>query len=398
MKYIRNNNRLILVGIGRSPIIRLVYSFKPRRYFLIGALIKYTFINLCGTLQRKSLKEGGYHENRPGSRCATQGGHPRAQLQLRQNPDLPQGPWGSEEDSDGHFGGAQRHEHREDLQTLRLQDQKILLRYPPLCSRERHRCPDAQENRTENRSQAHNRIGEKGYPAAPQYRQGYVQANEASQSRGLRCWPSLNRANFERLRHQQKEIPDQEVKERSRALLIPETVEILDGALKSKRIEVTRQSLQAELETALRRGVTTSHAGGFFFIPYLMELGLYGALGQLSAPKTTGIPTEKIALQLIWEPIFGYVKGIRSVDPISQADFGLLSGLPFICSVSTEYRFLVESTIELKKDKLHIDIYGFQHRDVVAPLFQGLEEKLAAQNIDPRCPWLNDYALGFSFK
>jgi hypothetical protein len=144
---------------------------------------------------------------------------------------------------------------------------------------------------------------------------------------------------------------------------MPETVAVLDGALKSKRIEVTRQSLQAELETALRRGVTTSHAGGFFFIPYLMELGLYGALGELSPPKTTGIPTAKIALQLIWEPIFGYVKGIRSVDPISQADFGLLSGLPFICSVSTEYRFLVESTIErseafqkhLGKRLLHLD-------------------------------------------
>lgn len=123
-------------------------------------------------------------------------------------------------------------------------------------------------------------------------------------------------------------------------------MEVLDGALKPKRIEVTRQSLQADLETALRKGVTTTHAGGFFFIPYLMELGLYGTLGQLSAPKTTGIPAEKIALQLIWEPLFGYAKGIRSVDPISQADFGLLSGLPFICSASTEYRFLAESTTE----------------------------------------------------
>lgn len=128
--------------------------------------------------------------------------------------------------------------------------------------------------------------------------------------------------------------------------MIPEGVEILNGALKPKRIEITRQSLQSEVESVLRRGITTSHAGGFFFIPYFMELGLYEALGQLSTPKNTGIPTEKIALQLVWEPIFGYVKGIRSVDPISQTDFGLLSGLPFICSVSTEYRFLVESTIE----------------------------------------------------
>ncbi len=146
-------------------------------------------------------------------------------------------------------------------------------------------------------------------------------------------------------------------------MLTPETIEVLDSGLKPKRIEITRQSVQAELESLLRRGFTTSHAGGFFFIPYLQELDLYGALGELSAPKATGIPTEKVALQLIWEPLFGYVKGIRTVDPVSQADFGVLSGLPFICSVSTEYRFLAESTTErneafqkhLGKRLVHLD-------------------------------------------
>jgi hypothetical protein len=116
--------------------------------------------------------------------------------------------------------------------------------------------------------------------------------------------------------------------------------------MKPKCIEVTGQSVQAQLEGVLRRGFTTTHAGGFFFIPYLMELNLYNAFGELSAPKTTGIPTEKAALQLIWEPLFGYAKGIRAVDPVSQADFAALSGVPFICSASTEYCFLAESTIE----------------------------------------------------
>jgi hypothetical protein len=128
--------------------------------------------------------------------------------------------------------------------------------------------------------------------------------------------------------------------------LTPESIEVLDGALNPKRVEITRQSLQAELEAVLRRGFTTTHAGGFFFIPYLMELGVYKDFGQLSTPKTTGIPTEKVALQLVWEPLFGYVKGIRAVDSVSQVDFGVLSGLPFICSVSTEYRFLAESTTQ----------------------------------------------------
>jgi hypothetical protein len=136
------------------------------------------------------------------------------------------------------------------------------------------------------------------------------------------------------------------VKERSRALLTPETIEVLNGSLKPRCIEITRQSIQAKLERLLRRGFTTTHAGGFFFIPYLQELDIYRTLSELSAPKATGIPTEKVALQLIWEPIFGYVKGIRSVDPVSQTDFGVLSGLPFICSASTEYRFLAETTTE----------------------------------------------------
>lgn len=133
-------------------------------------------------------------------------------------------------------------------------------------------------------------------------------------------------------------------------MLTPETIEILDNALKPQAIEVTQQSIQTDLQALLKRGFTTTHAGGFFFIPYLMQLDLYKALPTISAHKTTGIPNEKVALQMIWEPLFGYRKGIRQVDPVSQTDFGALSGLPFICSASTEYRFLSESYIEGTED------------------------------------------------
>lgn len=121
---------------------------------------------------------------------------------------------------------------------------------------------------------------------------------------------------------------------------------MLDSSLKPKSIEISRQSVHTDLDRLLRRGFTTTHAGGFFFIPYLKELDIFPSLSQLAAPKNTGIPNEKIALQMIWEPLFGYVKGIRSVDPVSQTDFGVLSGLPFICSASTEYRFLAQSSVE----------------------------------------------------
>jgi len=45
-------------------------------------------------------------------------------------------------------------------------------------------------------------------------------------------------------------------------------------------------------------------------------------------------------LGLVFESIFGYTAGIRAVDTVSRADFGLLAGLPFLPSPSTQYRFL----------------------------------------------------------
>ena len=58
----------------------------------------------------------------------------------------------------------------------------------------------------------------------------------------------------------------------------------------------------------------------------------------------------------------------------------------------------VQGKVQLKKNKIQVDIYGFQYRNVIAPLFKNLEKKLICQNVDPRCPWLNDHVLTFSFK
>lgn len=119
-------------------------------------------------------------------------------------------------------------------------------------------------------------------------------------------------------------------------------------------MEISRHSVQSGLQELLRKGFTTSCAGGFFFIPYLQELDIHSLLGKLCSPKREGIPPEGIALQLTFEALFGYTRGIRTVDPISQADrfallttsFGVLSGLPFLCSPSTEYRFLTGIPME----------------------------------------------------
>jgi hypothetical protein len=75
-------------------------------------------------------------------------------------------------------------------------------------------------------------------------------------------------------------------------------------------------------------------------MPYLLQLGVFDLVASLGPPKPDGLPKESLALGLVFESIFGYTAGIRSVDTVSRADFGLLAGLPFLPSPSTQYRFL----------------------------------------------------------
>jgi len=102
--------------------------------------------------------------------------------------------------------------------------------------------------------------------------------------------------------------------------------------------------------TLLKRGLTTTSAGGFFFIPYLLQLGAYDLAAALGPPKPEGLPNARLALGLIFESIFGYTAGIRTVDTVSRADFGLLAGLPFLPSPSTQYRFLQDVSVQESLD------------------------------------------------
>jgi hypothetical protein len=96
----------------------------------------------------------------------------------------------------------------------------------------------------------------------------------------------------------------------------------------------------------LQRGLTTTSAGGFFFIPSLLQLGTSELVASLGPAKHEGLPQERLALGLVFESIFGYTAGIRTVDTVSRADFGLLAGLPFLPSPSTQYRFLQNSSVQ----------------------------------------------------
>jgi len=51
-------------------------------------------------------------------------------------------------------------------------------------------------------------------------------------------------------------------------------------------------------------------------------------------------------LGIVFKSIFGYKAGIRAVDSVSRADFGLLAGLPFLPSASTQYRFLQQVPVQ----------------------------------------------------
>ena len=119
-----------------------------------------------------------------------------------------------------------------------------------------------------------------------------------------------------------------------------EEIEVLDGACKPRKVVVTRHGIEHDVSALLKRGLTTTSAGGFFFIPYLLQLDGHGLAGSLGPAKQEGIPNESIALGIVFESIFGYTAGIRAVDSVCRADFGLLAGLPFLPSVSTQYRFL----------------------------------------------------------
>lgn len=129
-------------------------------------------------------------------------------------------------------------------------------------------------------------------------------------------------------------------------LLAQEEIEILDGACQPCPHVVTRHDIESDVTALLQRGLTTTSAGGFFFIPYLLQLGASDLVASLGPAKHEGIPNERLALGIVFESIFGYTAGIRTVDTVSRADFGLLAGLPFLPSPSTQYRFLQDVSVQ----------------------------------------------------
>ncbi len=136
-------------------------------------------------------------------------------------------------------------------------------------------------------------------------------------------------------------------------MLAKEETEVLNSSCKTRKLMVTRHDIEHDVTALLKRGLTTTSAGGFFFIPYLLQLAGHDLAVSLGPAKQEGLQNERIALGIVFESVFGYTDGIRAVDSVSRADFGLLAGLPFLVSPSSQYRFLQAVKI---KDALDFQI------------------------------------------
>ncbi len=77
-------------------------------------------------------------------------------------------------------------------------------------------------------------------------------------------------------------------------LLATEETEVLDHTCKPRPLVVTRHDIEHDVTALLKRGLTTTSAGGFFFIPYLLQLGAYDLTASLGPAKRAGLPPERL--------------------------------------------------------------------------------------------------------
>ena len=161
-------------------------------------------------------------------------------------------------------------------------------------------------------------------------------------------------------------------------MLAQEETSVLDGACKPKPLVVTRHGIQYDVTALLKRGFTTTSAGGFFFIPYLLQLHAHDFISSLGPARPQGIPKQSLALGIVFESLFGYTAGIRSVDSVSRTDFGLLAGLPFLPSPSTQYRYLQSVPV---KDALDFQVALGRHLVELGQITPGFPVNIDGHNI-----------------
>src|SRR5438105_13154875 len=95
-------------------------------------------------------------------------------------------------------------------------------------------------------------------------------------------------------------------------LLAQEEIDILDGTCQPRARVVTRHDIAHDVTALLTRGLTTTSAGGFFFIPYLLQLGAHDLAAALGPPKHEGLPKERLARGPGFESCFCEYDGTRT--------------------------------------------------------------------------------------
>src|SRR5256886_8356396 len=88
-------------------------------------------------------------------------------------------------------------------------------------------------------------------------------------------------------------------------LLAQEEIDILDGTCQPRARVVTRHDIAHDVTALLTRGLTTTSAGGIFFIPYLLQLGAHDLSANLGPPQHERPPKDRLALALVLESSLG---------------------------------------------------------------------------------------------
>jgi len=160
-------------------------------------------------------------------------------------------------------------------------------------------------------------------------------------------------------------------------------------------------------------------------LPEHLRLGTWELLcGWSQAPR--------LALQVIHEAALCHCNP-RCGRTLSQKGFELANGLPFVASDRAVHELLaartvaasqslqvalaiqpyqswdavhlarsllggLEGDVRVHEDTIRVTYYNAPNATLLRDHYQGLPEKLRAQNIDPRIPWLYNFKLDFRFK
>ena len=58
----------------------------------------------------------------------------------------------------------------------------------------------------------------------------------------------------------------------------------------------------------------------------------------------------------------------------------------------------LEGDVRVQDDTILVTYYNAPNADILRQHYEGLPQKLAAEGVDPRVPWLYDFKLDFRFK